>query len=848
MHAPPDANARNDVPMTESALEEKQGSFYLGKHLDPASGEMNPDRLLYDAKDLTTHAVCVGMTGSGKTGLCVSLLEEAALDGIPAIVIDPKGDIGNMLLTFPELRTEDFRPWIDEQAAARKGKTPDEFAADRASLWRTGLADWDQSGDRIAKLRDTVDLCIYTPGSSSGLPLRVLRSFAAPAQAVIDAADTMRERVSSTVSGLLGLLGIDDDPLTSREHMLLSVILDGAWREGRDLDFAALIAEIQAPPFDKVGVLDLESVIPSKDRFKLAMAVNTLLASHTFSAWTHGEPLDIDALLRTPDGKPRVSILSIAHLSESERMFFVTVLLNEVVSWVRSQSGTTSLRGLLFMDEVFGFFPPVAEPPSKKPMLTLLKQARAYGFGVVLATQNPVDLDYKGLSNAGTWFLGRLQTERDLRRVLDGLEGASSAAGSTFDRSNVERLLAGLKSRVFLMNNVHDDGPTLFHTRWAMSYLRGPLTRDHIRTLMAPKKARAAEAPTEPATDTAPSAKTAAAPPSPTASTASRPPVPPGMAQGFMPMIESPAEGEMLEYRAAVLGEASLHYVRVAAKVDEWRDVRTLAPIGEREHATWAAGTTLPSGPDDPHDDAFEFEDDPEPGGTFASLPAWALDAKQEAAWQRELKGAMYRQHAASVWHCKPLKTYSNLGEPREAFIARLKDIAAEAAGDDVAKVEARYDKKLATLDERIRKAEQRVDVEKAQYSKAKRDGALSLATTLLGGLFGGRKTSGATTARRANSALQQRGDIGRAKENVAALNTQRQSLITERDEAIAAAREDAMAEARDVTEITVRPRKGDLSVKPVKLIWLPFAVAANATARPLYEPLPSSGGGAESV
>ncbi len=829
-------------------LDEKRGSFYLGKHLDPASGELRDDRLDYDAKDLTTHAVCVGMTGSGKTGLCVSLLEEAALDGIPALVIDPKGDIGNMLLTFPELRTEDFRPWIDEQAAARKGKTPDEFAADRASLWRTGLADWGQSGERIAALRDTVDLSIYTPGSSSGLPLRVLRSFAAPAQAVIDDADTMRERVSSTVAGLLGLLGIDDDPLTSREHMLLSVILDGAWREGRDLDFAALIAEIQTPPFDKVGVLDLESVIPSKDRFKLAMAVNTLLASPTFSAWTQGEPLDIDALLRTPEGKPRVSILSIAHLSESERMFFVTVLLNEVVSWVRSQSGTTSLRGLLFMDEVFGFFPPVAEPPSKKPMLTLLKQARAYGFGVVLATQNPVDLDYKGLSNAGTWFLGRLQTERDLRRVLDGLEGASSAAGSTFDRANVERLLAGLKSRVFLMNNVHDAGPTLFHTRWAMSYLRGPLTRDHIRTLMAPRKAppitEPITEPTDNAADTA--APNAAAPSAPAHATApstassSRPPVPPGMAQGFMPMIDSPAEGESLEYRPAVLGEASLHYVRVAAKIDDWRDIRTLAPIGQREHATWSAGTCLPSGPDD---DVFQFEDDPEPGGTFASLPAWALDAKQEAAWQRELKGAMYRQHALGVWHCKPLKAYSTLGEPREAFIARLKDIATDAADEDVAKLEARYDKKLATLDERIRKAEQRVDVEKAQYSKAKRDGALSLATTLLGGLFGGRKTSGATTARRANSALQQRGDIGRAKENVAALNTQRQSLITERDEAIAAAREDALAEASEVTEIIVRPRKGDLSVKPVKLIWLPFAVAQASPARPLYDTHQGSSG-----
>ena len=464
---------------------EQLGAFYLGKQYDIESGEVQPDYLLYDAKDLTTHAVCVGMTGSGKTGLCLSLLEEAAIDGVPAIAIDPKGDLGNLLLTFPELRPEDFRPWIEEREATREGITPDELAAKTATQWRKGLARWDQDGARIANLRSAVDTAIYTPGSNSGLPLTVLRSFDVPPPAVLNDSDALRGRVSSAASGLLALLGIDADPIRSREHILLSNIFQRAWTAGRSLDLPELIREIQQPPFDRVGVMDLESIFPAADRRDMSMQLNNLLASPSFASWMEGESLNIKRLLYTPEGRPRLSIISIAHLSESERMFFVTILLNEVLSWMRSQPGTSSLRALLYMDEVFGYFPPTANPPSKTPMLTLLKQARAYGLGVVLATQNPVDLDYKGLSNAGTWFLGRLQTERDKARVLDGLEGATAATGASFNRKQMETLLSRMGNRVFLMNNVHDDEPIVFQTRWVMSYLRGPLTRGQIQNLMA---------------------------------------------------------------------------------------------------------------------------------------------------------------------------------------------------------------------------------------------------------------------------------------------------------------------------------------------------------------------------
>src|SRR5262245_6577694 len=407
---------------------EKLGVFYLGKTYDPAKKTRREELVLYDSRDLVTHAVCVGMTGSGKTGLCLALIEEAAIDGVPAILIDPKGDLGNLLLTFPSLAPADFRPWINEEDAARKGLSPDDYAKQQAETWKKGLADWGEDGDRIRRLREAADFAIYTPGSTAGLPVSILRSFAAPPEGVRGDPELLGERVASTATSLLTLLAIDADPLQSREHILVSTILAAAWSKGEDLDLAALIARIQNPGVARIGVVDLESFFPAKDRFALAMRLNNLLAAPGFAAWLEGDPLDAATLLRTAAGKPRVSILSIAHLSDAERMFFVTLLLNQVLAWMRAQSGTTSLRAILYMDEIAGYFPPVAAPPAKTPLLTLLKQGRAFGLGVVLATQNPVDLDYKGLSNTGTWFLGRLQTERDKARVLEGLEGAAVGA------------------------------------------------------------------------------------------------------------------------------------------------------------------------------------------------------------------------------------------------------------------------------------------------------------------------------------------------------------------------------------------------------------------------------------
>ncbi|HSD46885.1 MAG TPA: DUF87 domain-containing protein, partial [Pyrinomonadaceae bacterium] len=542
---------------------EKLGAFYLGRPYDLDQKKPKEGLLLYDSKDLVTHAVCVGMTGSGKTGLCISLLEEAAIDGIPAIIIDPKGDLGNLLLTFPNLAPQDFAPWLNEG----------EDAAQKAQLWKDGLASWGQDGERIKRMRDAAEFRIYTPGSNAGIPVSILKSFDAPNETIRQDNELLAERINTTATSLLGLIGITADPLRSREHILISNILQQEWSSGRNLDIAGLIQQIQSPAITKIGVMELDTFFPAGDRVELAMALNHLLASPSFASWMEGEPLDVQNLLYSPQGKPRLSIFSIAHLGDAERMFFVSLLLNQVLGWVRAQSGTTSLRAILYMDEIFGYFPPVANPPSKLPLLTLLKQGRAFGLGVVLATQNPVDLDYKGLANTGTWFIGRLQTERDKARVLEGLEGIAAGSGQKFDKQEMDETLAGLANRIFLLNNVHDDTPEVFETRWAMSFLRGPLTRTQIKQLIEPLKLKTAPQPT-----VAPLSQTPSAVPTGAPQTQSRPSLPPDITQYYIP-IRSSADAKLL-YQPMLLGLADIHYSK-SKTIEVTQNVALLATIND---------------------------------------------------------------------------------------------------------------------------------------------------------------------------------------------------------------------------------------------------------------------------
>ncbi|NOX57614.1 MAG: ATP-binding protein [Planctomycetes bacterium] len=818
-----------------TAKYEKLAAFYLGKRFDLDQDAVTDELLLYDAKDLTTHAVCVGMTGSGKTGLCLSLIEEAAIDGIPTIAIDPKGDLGNLLLTFPKLQPNEFRPWIDEAEAARKGMTADEYAADRAALWKKGLKQWDQTGERIGKFQNAVDINIYTPGSSTGIPLMVLRSLKAPPAQMLDDNDAMRERLMATVSGLLALLGIDADPIQSREHILISNIVDRSWRAGKDLDIAGLIQSIQTPPFERLGVMDVESFFPSKDRFKMAMALNNLLASPGFAAWMAGEPLDIERLLHTREGKPRISIMSIAHLSEAERMFFVTILLNEILAWVRTQPGTGSLRAILYMDEIFGYFPPSKNPPSKTPMLTLLKQARAYGLGIMLATQNPVDLDYKGLSNTGTWFIGRLQTERDKMRLLDGLESAN--ASSTMTRAQTEAVLSSLGGRVFLMNNVHEDAPSLFHTRWALSYLRGPLTRSQIQTLMAPRKAAAALAAPTPAASIAKQPRTVQQPAVAAADpglASTPPPLPPGVNQVFLPVTRSVPDGGYLRYEPFLLGAGKLHFVRTSAKIDDWQTVALLAMLdADTAGDIWNAADEAKE---------IECEKSGEPEARFAPMPAAAQRKTSHKSWSKSFKGHLYRTREKTILKSKELKQYSKLDESEADFRVRLRHLLNEKRDRTIEKLRKKYAPKLARLEERIRKSEERVDREKSQMKQQGLQTAVSFGATILGALFGRKKASvgnvgrAASTLRSAGRAARERGDVARAAENVKALQQQLIDLDATFTEEMEEVRASADVDTLEFEELTLRPRKSDISVDTLALAWTPYVVRADGVAEPAFD------------
>ena len=598
---------------------EKLGAFYLGRPYDLVQKKPKDGLLLYDSKDLVTHAVCVGMTGSGKTGLCIGLLEEALIDGIPAIVIDPKGDLSNLLLTFPNLAPQDFLPWVNEGDAQKKSLTTEAYAAQQAELWKRGLADWRQDGARIKRLRDAAEFRIYTPGSNAGLPVSILKSFTAPPETIRQDEELLGERINTTATSLLGLVGIEADPIRSREHILISNILTQEWTAGRDLDIEALIQKIQTPAITKIGVMDLDSFFPTEDRFELAMALNHLLASPSFASWLEGEPLDVPAILHTQAGKPRLSIFSIAHLGDAERMFFVSLLLNQVLGWMRTQSGTTSLRAILSMDEIFGYFPPVANPPSKLPLLTLLKQGRAFGLGVVLTTQNPVDLDYKGLANAGTWFIGRLQTERDKARVLEGLEGIAVSTGQKFDKQHMDELLAALNTRIFLLNNVHDDAPEVFETRWTMSYLRGPLTRAQIKTLMDPVELE------KPAT----AAAAAPVPVTAEPSQSNKPLLPPEVVQYYIPVRSS--ANTRLHYRPMLFGAAEVHYSD-SKTIDLTQQLTLLAEVSDGPIALdWNQAIPI----DVPIED---LESEPEAGAEFAEVPAKATKERSYAAWGKILR------------------------------------------------------------------------------------------------------------------------------------------------------------------------------------------------------------------
>jgi hypothetical protein len=766
---------------------EKAGLFYLGKDVDRDTFEPTDILTLLKNKNFTTHAAIIGMTGSGKTGLGVGIIEEAAIDNIPAIVIDPKGDMGDLLLADPTFSAETFRPWVEDEAKA-KGEDPLTYAQKIATMWREGIESWDQDSERVARFA-AVPKTIYTPGSSAGVPVNLMGSLERPPAPIMADTDNFTSYLKSTVTGLLSLLGVVADPLDSKEYILLAQIIAHAWQNGRSLSLADLVAAIIQPAFENVGVLPLETFYPQNERFKLATRFNAVIASPNFANWLNGESLDIDTLLYDGNGKAKIAIFSIAHLNDDERMFFVTLLLNKYIAWMRLQSGSNRLRTLLYMDEIYGFFPPVKTPPSKEPMITLLKQARAYGIGIVLSTQNPVDLDYKGLSNIGTWCIGRLQTTQDIERVIDGLGGKIDAS---FDKKEIATLLANLRKRTFFLKSAHLEDLRLFGTRWVMSYLKGPLKKEEISTLMAERKAALI-----PATSTEPAPKEES---------------------GFgrlvnldedTPQYFRPDPSETYRYAPTLGAEVSVAFHNAAKGIDlEHEKICTL--VLEDEHVDWDGLVC----------DAEPFDGLPTKApadARFAPLPESIRDDKALRATARALRDHLYATERLELYRCRKPRMESEPGESLDAFTVRVQDVLEEAKEAELEKLQERYAKKEARLIDQLKRAQARVEKEQADANSTLIDVGISV----LGALFGRRSaTSIGRTISKSTRAYKERGQLTRAQERVAEIEEKIEDLAIELEEKIDALSEEYALENHPIETFTIKPRKSDIQIKHIAIVW----------------------------
>ena len=853
--------------------------FYLGKLFDSAQNKVTDQPLQYDPADLTTHALVTGMTGSGKTGLCIALMEEAALQGVPAILIDPKGDLTNLLLHFPELAAQDFQPWLDPELARHSGKTLEQAADEAALAWRNGLTEWGISHERMLALKNAAEFAIYTPGSDSGIPVSILSSLAAPGLDWASNREILSERISSTVTAILGLVGFDDvDPIRSREHILLANIFQTAWSQNKSLDLTELILQVQTPPFDKLGAFSVDTFFPAKDRMSLALQINNILAAPSFDMWRSGQPLDISRLLFASDGRPRHSIFYLAHLSDSERMFFVTILFSAVETWMRTQPGATSLRALLYMDEIFGYLPPTANPPSKEPLLRMLKQARAFGLGLVLATQNPVDVDYKALSNAGTWFIGKLQTEQDKQRLLDGLE---SAAAGALDRGAMDQLISGLGKRVFIMQNVHEKQPVVFETRWTMNFLAGPMTRAQIPAINRlwgmsdqPSKPDAAQAsggagqaaaqsatplpPQQPPAQPVPQPVQTAVPVQPTqpapvpvaipvqavaaASPASsgefqstgsvtRPPIPSGFHEYFLPVNLSftkalAASGKGLPdeamqtgilYRAAILASAQVRFFDRRYSLD-MQQVRSALVTTLDKHGVIHWDDFLRTVPD-------EKEMDPaaDPQARFAAPDGLVSDGHLLGALQKDFADWAFRTSKVTIRANSLLGVFATPDVSQADFMKACADAAREARDADLAKATAVLDRQIAALQEKLARAQREVQQNQTELEDRKREELVSDAETVFS-LLGGKRTRRiSTTISKHRMTEQTKAEMDNAANMVTEFKQQLAQLQQTRQQALDAAAAKWGNAVNNTSEIPILPKKTDVYINLFGVAWMPY-------------------------
>lgn len=790
---------------------EKLGLLYLGQELDLESGNPSPLPLLYKNKNLTTHGVIIGMTGSGKTGLGIGLIEEAIMDNVPSVIIDPKGDMGNLLLTFPACSPEDFAPWVDPVEAAKKELTVEQYAAQTAKTWKDGLESWGQELDRIGELRSKTEMTIYTPGSSAGVPISVLSSFLAPAEEIINDTDTLNNLVSSTTTSLLALVDIQGDPLQSREHILLSSLLLHFWRLGQDLTMEALIGHIVNPPFDKVGVFSLDTFYPQSQRMSLAMGLNNILASPTFAAWMTGKPLDIQRILYTEQGTPRTAIFSIAHLTENERMFFVTMLLNQFIGWMRRQQGASSLKALLYMDEIFGYFPPIANPPSKKPMLLLLKQARAYGVGVVLATQNPVDLDYKGLSNIGSWFVGRLQTRQDQDRVVEGIVGASDG---NLDGGKVKKLLSDMKGRQFLLNSVHLDQPLLFETRWVMSYLKGPISNSDIKKLMAVRKNEPAKASNSPTSEQSFSVVNRAQ----LAGGANIPPVVPQAIEQLYHLQN--VVSEEIQFEPWLAAIASIRFFNAKRNIDIVRDINLRLYLDDSAvRPDWEKAET----------GTYELTDcvaSPPSGCSYYPLPSGFGQLKDFRGLSKGFSDYLYQQKSLELFRMRDTDFESQPEESLRDFKIRFNDHLREQKDQAVEKLREKYKIQQERLEKQLNTALDRLEKEKVDVKTKTTDSLISFGVAVVGAFFGRKSFSAANIGRAATGmrsvgrVAKEKGDVRRVEQDVAEIERAIEELGVKIEEQVSSLASSFTADNYEVETFSIKPRRSDIFDVRVVLLW----------------------------
>ena len=817
-------------------------NFYLGRTYDPIQQKVTEKEIRYDPADLTTHAVVTGMTGSGKTGLCIVLLEEAALQGIPAIIIDPKGDLTNLMLHFPELAPQDFQPWIDADLARRAGKSVEQVAADASMSWREGLKEWGIPQERIMALKNAAQFAIFTPGSDAGVPVSVLSSLAAPEISWNENREVLREKITSTVTALLGLVGYTElDPLRSREHILLSNIFENEWSQAKNVELAELVLQIQTPPFEKLGAFPVETFFPAKDRMELAMVVNNILAAPAFETWREGQSLNIGAMLYTEDGRPRHNIFYLAHLADEERMFFITLLLSAVETWMRTQSGATTLRALLYMDEISGYLPPLRNPPSKSSLLRMLKNARAFGLGLLLATQNPVDLDYKALSNAGTWFVGKLQTEQDKARLLDGLEGASSG----IPRTVFDKLISSLGKRVFVLHNIHSSQPELLQTRYTMNFLAGPITRNRIKDLNRLTNADDS-APTQPTI-----APVMSAPPTlrpverpasaqsqpPTASiqsSSTKPPIPAWIKESFLPQNYSLPEAfsaaqrqmppevmiEGVIYRPTLLASAAVRILDRKHGVDSeiTRTVLVRSPE-KRGSVRWEEHPLH-------HQVLDSIDTAPAPSTRFSSIDAPLNDVKLMTALQKDFTDWAFRNSSVRARVNQALKVFAGPDVSAAEFMTACAEAARDARDAEIEKKTAQLDRQLKSMEDKLSREERELVKDEDELSNRKMEEAGTHIENITG-LFGGRRKasrlSSSLTKRRMTQ--QARSDVEESKETIKDLNQQMVELQARREEVIAEINDRWGRVVNEITEVTIAPKKTDVLVDVFGVAWLPHYV-----------------------